>query len=152
MKKINETTLSRFPFLLVDKFNVSKKISIITIIISVTSIIITSCMKELIFWKSMLYMINDGLSTFSQKILGTHNSDFQSVNVKMLRLTIEFFLGQLILRQLWNAATPPYCTSKIPTTVNTKYSFAITSMRIEIYEQLQILSLNNVRWRHTRKW
>ena len=73
-----------------------KKISIITIIISVTSIIITSCMKELIFWKSMLYMINDGLSTFSQKILGTHNSDFQSVNVKMLRLTIIFFLGQII--------------------------------------------------------
>ena len=73
-----------------------KKISIITIIISVTSIIITSCMKELIFWKSILYMINDGLSTFSQKILGTHNSDFQSVNVKMLRLTIKFFLGQII--------------------------------------------------------
>ena len=41
----------------------------------------------------MLYMINDCLSTFSQKILGTHNSDFQSVNVKMLCLTIEFFLG-----------------------------------------------------------
>ena len=41
-------------------------------------------------------MINDGISTFSQKILGTHNSDFQSVNVKMLRLTIEFFLGKII--------------------------------------------------------
>ena len=66
MKKINETTLGRFPFLLVDKFNVSK-ISIITIIISVTSIIITSCMKELIFRKWMLQMINDDLSTFSHK-------------------------------------------------------------------------------------
>ena len=61
-------------------------------------------------------MINDGISTFSQKILGTHNSDFQSVNIKMLRST----------------------------TLNTKYSFPITSMMIEIYEQLQILSLNNV--------
>ena len=64
----------------------------------------------------MPYMINDGISTFSQKILGTHNSDFQSVNIKMLRLTL-----------------------------NTKYSFPITSMMIEIYEQLQILSLNKVR-------
>ena len=53
-------------------------------------------MKELIFQKSMLYMINDDLSTFSQKIPGTHNSDFQSLNVKMFRLTIEFFLGQII--------------------------------------------------------
>ena len=61
----------------------------------------------------MPYMINDGISPFSQKILGAHNSDFQSVNIKMLRFT--------------------------------KYSFPITSMMIEIYEQLQILSLNNVR-------
>ena len=65
----------------------------------------------------MPYMINDGISPFSQKILGAHNSDFQSVNIKMLRST----------------------------TLNTKYSFPITSMMIEIYEQLQILSLNNVR-------
>ena len=41
-------------------------------------------------------MINDGISTFSQKILGTHNSDFQSVNIKMLRLPIQFYLGQII--------------------------------------------------------
>ena len=41
-------------------------------------------------------MINDGISTFSQKILGTHNSDFQSVNIKMLRLTIQLFLGQIV--------------------------------------------------------
>ena len=40
-------------------------------------------------------MINDGISTFSQKILGTHKSDFQSVNIKMLRLTIQFYLGQI---------------------------------------------------------
>ena len=44
----------------------------------------------------MPYMINDGISPFSQKILGAHNSDFQSVNIKMLRLTIQFYLGQII--------------------------------------------------------
>ena len=38
-------------------------------------------------------MINDGISTFSQKILGTHNSDFQSVNIKMLRFKYEIFIS-----------------------------------------------------------